>query len=108
MPLTAKIFLSILSLVTRHGIINHTQQPKRGKHGMEESRFSGKQYIQSREVGNLKPSFHELHPPFALFLVVGTGRIDVAHGLVSASVVSRIVAVNSSHVKEGGSGQMRQ
>ncbi|GBN40517.1 hypothetical protein AVEN_125490-1 [Araneus ventricosus] len=27
------------------------------------------------------------------------GRIDVARGLVSASVVSRVVAVNSSHIK---------
>ncbi|GBM50167.1 hypothetical protein AVEN_50061-2-1, partial [Araneus ventricosus] len=31
--------------------------------------------------------------------VVGTGRIYVARGLVSASVVSRVLAVNSSHVK---------
>ncbi|GBN87506.1 hypothetical protein AVEN_180771-1 [Araneus ventricosus] len=36
---------------------------------------------------------------FALFPVVGTGRIDVTRGLVSASVVSRVVAINSSHIK---------
>ncbi|GBM26406.1 hypothetical protein AVEN_55442-1, partial [Araneus ventricosus] len=82
MPSGAKIFLSVLSLMARHGIIHHTQQPKEGKHGMEESRIREKQDIQSREVGNLKPSFHELHPPFALFLVVATGRIHVARGLV--------------------------
>ncbi|GBM35590.1 hypothetical protein AVEN_121040-1 [Araneus ventricosus] len=44
-------------------------------------------------------SFHEFRPRFALFPVVGTGRIDVARGLVSASVVSRVVAVNSSRIK---------
>ncbi|GBO33183.1 hypothetical protein AVEN_85606-1 [Araneus ventricosus] len=44
-------------------------------------------------------SFHELRPRFALFPIVGTGRIDVARGLVSASVDSRIMAVNSSHIK---------
>ncbi|GBM77988.1 hypothetical protein AVEN_105452-1 [Araneus ventricosus] len=45
-------------------------------------------------------SFLEFRPRFALFPVVETGIIDVARGLVSASVVSRIVAVNSSHIKE--------
>ncbi|GBO05868.1 hypothetical protein AVEN_187008-1 [Araneus ventricosus] len=45
------------------------------------------------------PSFHEFRPRFTLFPVVGTGRIDVARGLVSASVVSRIVAANSSRIK---------
>ncbi|GBM98557.1 hypothetical protein AVEN_186094-1 [Araneus ventricosus] len=44
-------------------------------------------------------SFHEFRPRFALFPVVGTGRIGVARGLVSASVVSRFMAVNSSHSK---------
>ncbi|GBL73434.1 hypothetical protein AVEN_145809-1 [Araneus ventricosus] len=53
-------------------------------------------------------SSHELHPRFALFLVVVTGRIDVAGGLVSASVFSRVVEVNSSHVKGGWSGRRRQ
>ncbi|GBM02868.1 hypothetical protein AVEN_89397-1, partial [Araneus ventricosus] len=41
----------------------------------------------------------------ALFLVVGTGRIEVACWIVSASVASRVMEVNSSHVKGGGSGQ---
>ncbi|GBL90264.1 hypothetical protein AVEN_130369-1 [Araneus ventricosus] len=50
-------------------------------------------------------SFHELHLWFALFLVVGTGRIDVARGLGSASVVSRIIAVNSSRMIGRVSGQ---
>ncbi|GBO07488.1 hypothetical protein AVEN_124508-1 [Araneus ventricosus] len=46
-------------------------------------------------------SFPEFRPRFALFPVVGTGRIDMARGLVSASVVSRVMAVNGSHVKGG-------
>ncbi|GBM59172.1 hypothetical protein AVEN_18060-1 [Araneus ventricosus] len=50
-------------------------------------------------------SFHEFRPRFALFPIVGTGRIEVVRGLVSASVASRVMAVNSLHVKEGGSGQ---
>ncbi|GBO06701.1 hypothetical protein AVEN_109366-1 [Araneus ventricosus] len=50
-------------------------------------------------------SFHEFHPRFTLFLVIGTGRIDVARELVGASVASRVMAVNSSHVKGAGSGQ---
>ncbi|GBM86870.1 hypothetical protein AVEN_124747-1 [Araneus ventricosus] len=50
-------------------------------------------------------SFHEFRPRFALFPVVGTGRIDVARGLVSTPVVSRVMAVNSSHVKEAENGQ---
>ncbi|GBO32050.1 hypothetical protein AVEN_10475-1 [Araneus ventricosus] len=45
-------------------------------------------------------SFHEFGLRLALFPVVGTGRIDVARGFVSASAVSRVVAVNSSHIKE--------
>ncbi|GBL85409.1 hypothetical protein AVEN_34598-1 [Araneus ventricosus] len=44
-------------------------------------------------------SFHEFRPRFALFPIVGTGRIDVARGLVSGSVVSRVVVVNSSRIK---------
>ncbi|GBM35200.1 hypothetical protein AVEN_189950-1 [Araneus ventricosus] len=43
--------------------------------------------------------FHEFRPRFALFSVVGTGRINGAPGLVSASVVSRVVAVNNSRIK---------
>ncbi|GBM38322.1 hypothetical protein AVEN_114024-1, partial [Araneus ventricosus] len=50
-------------------------------------------------------SFHEFRPRFALFPIVRTGRIDAARGLVSASVVSRVVAVNSSHIKGRGSDQ---
>ncbi|GBO37136.1 hypothetical protein AVEN_174154-1 [Araneus ventricosus] len=50
-------------------------------------------------------SFHEFRPRFALFPVVGTGRIDVARSHISASVVSRVVAVNSSHAKGRGSAQ---
>ncbi|GBO01208.1 hypothetical protein AVEN_125084-1 [Araneus ventricosus] len=50
-------------------------------------------------------SFHEFRPRFALFPIVRTGRIDVARGLVSASDVSRVMAVNSSHIKGRGSGQ---
>ncbi|GBO15059.1 hypothetical protein AVEN_212782-1 [Araneus ventricosus] len=51
-------------------------------------------------------SFLEFRPRFALFPIVGTGRIDVARGFVSASVVSRVMAVNSSHIKGKGNGQM--
>ncbi|GBN88987.1 hypothetical protein AVEN_173425-1 [Araneus ventricosus] len=50
-------------------------------------------------------SFHEFRPRFALFHLAGIGRIDVARGLLSASVVSGVMAVNSSHVKGRGSGQ---
>ncbi|GBM47489.1 hypothetical protein AVEN_153700-1 [Araneus ventricosus] len=50
-------------------------------------------------------SFHKFRPRFTLFPVVGTGRIDVSRGLVSACVVSRVVAVNSSHIKGGSRGQ---
>ncbi|GBM85846.1 hypothetical protein AVEN_37493-1 [Araneus ventricosus] len=50
-------------------------------------------------------SFHEFRPRFVLFPMVGTGRIDVARRLVSASVVSRVMAVNCSHFKGKGSGQ---
>ncbi|GBM63141.1 hypothetical protein AVEN_150268-1 [Araneus ventricosus] len=46
------------------------------------------------------PIFSQVSSAFALLPVVGTGRIDVARGLVSASVVSRVVAVNNSHIKE--------
>ncbi|GBL73202.1 hypothetical protein AVEN_159267-1 [Araneus ventricosus] len=45
-------------------------------------------------------SFLEFRPRFALFLAVGTERIDMARGLVSAPGVSSVVAVNSSHIKE--------
>ncbi|GBL75981.1 hypothetical protein AVEN_234299-1 [Araneus ventricosus] len=63
--------------------------------------------------GQLKPfsyglSFHEFRPRFALFPVVGTGRIDVACGVASASVVSLVIAVNSSHFKGGGVARQRQ
>ncbi|GBO00699.1 hypothetical protein AVEN_271575-1 [Araneus ventricosus] len=44
-------------------------------------------------------SFHRFRPRFALFPFVGTGRIEMDNGLVSASLVSRVVAVNSSHIK---------
>ncbi|GBM58593.1 hypothetical protein AVEN_166984-1 [Araneus ventricosus] len=47
-------------------------------------------------------SFYKLRPRFALLPVVGTGKIDVVRGLVSASVVARDVEVNGSHVKGGG------
>ncbi|GBL79326.1 hypothetical protein AVEN_260028-1 [Araneus ventricosus] len=53
-------------------------------------------------------SFHEFRPRFALFPVVRTGRTNVACGLVSASVISLVMAVNSSHVKGGGVGRQRQ
>ncbi|GBL74333.1 hypothetical protein AVEN_235314-1 [Araneus ventricosus] len=43
-------------------------------------------------------SFHKFRPRFALFPVLGPGRIDVARGLVSASVVSRVMAVNRSRI----------
>ncbi|GBO07791.1 hypothetical protein AVEN_48815-1, partial [Araneus ventricosus] len=49
--------------------------------------------------------FHEFRPRFELFRVVGTGRIDVARGFISGSAFSRVMVVNSSHVKGGGSGQ---
>ncbi|GBN84866.1 hypothetical protein AVEN_133146-1 [Araneus ventricosus] len=53
-------------------------------------------------------SFHEFRPRFASLPVVRTGRIDVICGLVSASVISRVMAVNSSHVKGGGVARGRQ
>ncbi|GBM80515.1 hypothetical protein AVEN_123270-1 [Araneus ventricosus] len=52
--------------------------------------------------------FHEFRPRFVLLPVIGTGRIDVARGLVSASAVSRFMALNSSHVKGGGVARLRQ
>ncbi|GBM73239.1 hypothetical protein AVEN_94685-1 [Araneus ventricosus] len=63
--------------------------------------------------GEFKPRsyglfFHEFCPRFALFPVVGRGRIDVARGLVSGSVVSRVMAANSSHIKGGGPARRRQ
>ncbi|GBM81754.1 hypothetical protein AVEN_13471-1 [Araneus ventricosus] len=51
---------------------------------------------------------YELHPRLAVFLIVGTVRIKVAGGLVSESVVSRVMLVNSSHVKGGGVTRRRQ
>ncbi|GBM85827.1 hypothetical protein AVEN_162137-1 [Araneus ventricosus] len=53
-------------------------------------------------------SFHEFGPRFALFPIVRTGRIDVARGLVSASDVSLVTAVNSSHIKGRGVARRRQ
>ncbi|GBM03830.1 hypothetical protein AVEN_231303-1 [Araneus ventricosus] len=50
-------------------------------------------------------SFHEFRPRFVLFPTVGTGKIDVARGLVSAYVVSRVMVVTSSHIKGRGGGQ---
>ncbi|GBL89396.1 hypothetical protein AVEN_225908-1 [Araneus ventricosus] len=50
-------------------------------------------------------SFHEFHPRFALCPIVEIGRIDVARGLASASVVSRVMVVKSSHIKGRVSGQ---
>ncbi|GBN91304.1 hypothetical protein AVEN_31561-1 [Araneus ventricosus] len=46
-------------------------------------------------------SFQEIRPRFSLFPIVGTGRIDVARGLPSASIVSCVLEVNSSYVKGG-------
>ncbi|GBN92716.1 hypothetical protein AVEN_33231-1 [Araneus ventricosus] len=51
---------------------------------------------------------YALHPQFALFLVVGTERIDVVRGFASAPVVSRVMAVYSSHIKGGGVARRRQ
>ncbi|GBL97925.1 hypothetical protein AVEN_127026-1 [Araneus ventricosus] len=50
-------------------------------------------------------SFHEFRLRFAFFPIVGTGRIEVARGLVSACVVCRVMAVNSWHIKGRRSGQ---
>ncbi|GBN21150.1 hypothetical protein AVEN_37831-1 [Araneus ventricosus] len=50
-------------------------------------------------------SFHEFRPRFALFPIVGTGRIVVAREFVSASVASLVIVVNNSHIKGGGNGQ---
>ncbi|GBN97925.1 hypothetical protein AVEN_87171-1 [Araneus ventricosus] len=50
-------------------------------------------------------SFHEFRPRFALFPIVGAGRTEMARGLVSTPVASRIMAVNSSHIKGCGSDQ---
>ncbi|GBM15880.1 hypothetical protein AVEN_258425-1 [Araneus ventricosus] len=47
----------------------------------------------SLKLRSISLSFHELRPWFALFPVVGTGRIDVACGLVSASVASRVMVL---------------
>ncbi|GBN35476.1 hypothetical protein AVEN_165531-1 [Araneus ventricosus] len=46
-----------------------------------------------------------LSTQFALLPVVGAGRIYVAGGLASSSVVSRVMVVNSSHIKGKGRGQ---
>ncbi|GBO23741.1 hypothetical protein AVEN_24220-1 [Araneus ventricosus] len=42
---------------------------------------------------------HRFRPRCALLPIVGTGRFDVTRGLVRASAVSRVVAVNSSEIK---------
>ncbi|GBN66990.1 hypothetical protein AVEN_127352-1 [Araneus ventricosus] len=52
--------------------------------------------------------FDEFRPRFTLLPVVGTGRIELARGLVSASVASRVMAVNSSHIKGGGVARRRR
>ncbi|GBO18185.1 hypothetical protein AVEN_168748-1 [Araneus ventricosus] len=62
----------------------------------------------SLKLRSYGPSFHEFRPRFALFPIVGTGRIVMARGLVSASVVFRVMAVNSWHVKGGGVARRRQ
>ncbi|GBN67973.1 hypothetical protein AVEN_262664-1 [Araneus ventricosus] len=61
--------------------------------------------------GSVKPCsyglfFHEFRPRFALFPIVGTVKNDVSPGLVCASVVSRVMAIDISHVKGGESAQM--
>ncbi|GBN82891.1 hypothetical protein AVEN_15939-1, partial [Araneus ventricosus] len=52
--------------------------------------------MQSLSAESVKPrsyglSFHEFRQWFALFPVVGTERIDVARGIASAPVVSRVM-----------------
>ncbi|GBL69406.1 hypothetical protein AVEN_11667-1 [Araneus ventricosus] len=64
-----------------------------------------KQMLKSRSYGL---SFLEFRPLFAISNVVGTERIDMTRGLVSVSVVSRVMAVNSSHVKGRGVAKCRQ
>ncbi|GBM16711.1 hypothetical protein AVEN_217974-1 [Araneus ventricosus] len=49
--------------------------------------------------------FHKFRPRFALLPVVGTGSIDVACGLVSASAGSRVMAVKIPRIKGKGRGQ---
>ncbi|GBM40772.1 hypothetical protein AVEN_157911-1 [Araneus ventricosus] len=63
-----------------------------------------------RNCIHLKPlsygqSYQEFRPRFLLFPIIETARIDVTRGLVSASAASRVVAVNSLHIKGRGSGQ---
>ncbi|GBM39220.1 hypothetical protein AVEN_223838-1 [Araneus ventricosus] len=53
-------------------------------------------------------SFHELHLWFEIFPVVETVRMDVARGLVSASVASRVMTANCSHIKGRGAARRRQ
>ncbi|GBM43297.1 hypothetical protein AVEN_220825-1 [Araneus ventricosus] len=43
---------------------------------------------------------HRFRLRYALLPAMGTGRFDVARGLVRASVVSRLVAVKSSNIKD--------
>ncbi|GBM39598.1 hypothetical protein AVEN_201582-1 [Araneus ventricosus] len=64
-----------------------------------------KRFLKLRSYGL---PFHESSLWFQLFHIVGTGRTDEARGLVRASVVSYVMAVNSSHVKGGGAGRHRQ
>ncbi|GBM54297.1 hypothetical protein AVEN_90479-1 [Araneus ventricosus] len=51
--------------------------------------------------------FHEFRPRFALFPFFRRGRVYVASGLVSASVVSHVIVVNSSHIKGRGMARRR-
>ncbi|GBM08635.1 hypothetical protein AVEN_52470-1 [Araneus ventricosus] len=46
---------------------------------------------------------HRFRLRCALLPAIGTGRFDVARGLIRASVVSRLVAVNSSNIKDARS-----
>ncbi|GBO18576.1 hypothetical protein AVEN_119416-1 [Araneus ventricosus] len=43
---------------------------------------------------------HRFRPRCVSFPVIGTGRLDVARGLVRASAVSRVVAVNRSNIED--------
>ncbi|GBO32377.1 hypothetical protein AVEN_148551-1 [Araneus ventricosus] len=56
-------------------------------------------------VDSLKPRTHDqithrFRLRCALLHAVGTGRFNVVRGLVRASVVYRVVAVNSSNIKD--------
>ncbi|GBM03794.1 RNA-directed DNA polymerase from mobile element jockey [Araneus ventricosus] len=94
--------LPTLSKIAEHLILKRLNNYLKENNVLCPEQFVRIQLLKPRSYGL---SFHEFRLRFALFPIVGIERIDVARGLVNASVVSRFMAVNSSHIKGRESGQ---